>query len=234
LLRKDGVDLLRRERATAVLLIGLAGCLFAGMRGDAPVATTSLTSAQVHASTSAPCLPILVLRTARDELELPDVDRTNVAMVVGVAELDARTIDRARAALLEGLARSVEAGAIDDSLLAVLVEQMAWAAEEVAPRLARALDHLYLLLTPEQRAALVARVEAKLPNWSQTWAAGTMRHRWLEEWPDRQLPEFTADLTRTSQTWAEKSVANVRTRLPRLDPAERRALAASLRTGGED
>lgn len=224
------------------LVLGLGGCIFASMRNEAPQ-TTSLTSARMQASTAAPSLPILVARTARDDIGLTDAERANVSMIVDTAELDARTLDRARAALLEGLARGVDANDFDDTLLALLTEQMSWAAAEVAPRLQRAMDQLHDVLTPEQRLALVERVSAKLPSWAPVWAAEP-RHRWLDTWAEGELgreplsrdlgparPELSDDLVRTSRTWAEKSVANVRAKLPHLDPAQRRALAASLRTG---
>lgn len=224
---------LRRELFTAALVLSLGGCLFASMRGDADApGVASLTSAREHASSAAPSLPILVLRTARDELALAPVDRANVAMIVDVAELDVRTLDRARAALLEGLAISVDEGRYDEVRIAILIEQMEWAAGEVAPKLRRGLEQLYEMLTPEQRQEVRERVEAKLPSWAPVWATDT-KHRWLEAWPERELPDFAGDLARTSRAWGQASADRVRVALPRLDAAQRRALAASLRTGVE-
>lgn len=225
----------RAVAVTALFLVSLAGCLSFRDREEPPP-PVSLTGARVQASTVAPSLPILVLRTARDEMILLETDRSNIAMVTAVAELDARTLDRARAAMLEGLARDVEAGAMDASRDAMLVEQMSWAAGEAAPRLARALDELSLLLTPTQRRTLVARVRGRIPTWSLGWA-DEGEHAWLEAWVDGRLgklSDFTADLERTSRRWAEKCVAHVREELPRLDAEQRRALAAAVRTAIED
>jgi hypothetical protein len=224
----------RRELITAVLVLGLGGCPLEGGRND-PVSAPALTAAQMHASTAAPCLPILVVRTARDEIDLGEGERANVAMIVSVAELDARTLDRSRAALLEGLARGVDAGHLDNVLISLLTDQLPWAANEVTPRLQRDLDQLSDLLTPEQRRDVVARVRTKLPNWAQTWAADASP-RWLDTWAEGVATrgELAGDLAQTSRTWAEKSVANVRAALPHLDAAQKRALAASLRTGATE
>jgi hypothetical protein len=217
-----------------LLVLSLGACLLESARNDA-ASPASLTSAQVHASAAAPCLPILVLRTARDEIDLGEAERANVSMIVSVAELDARTLNRSRAALLEGLARGVEAGHLDDVLISLLTDQMPWAATEVAPRLQRDLDQLSDLLTPEQRRAVIERVRVKLPSWAQTWAADGSP-RWLDTWAEgvATRAELADDLAQTSRKWAEKSAANVRAALPHLDAAQKRALAASLRTGASE
>jgi Spy/CpxP family protein refolding chaperone len=229
-----GMEIVRRELFSALLVLGLGGCLLESGRHDA-VSTTSLDAARIHASAAAPSLPILVLRTSRDEIDLGEAERANVAMIVSVAELDARTLDRARAALLEGLARGVEAGEFDRVLVSLLTDQMAWAAKEVAPRLQRDLDQLSDLLTPEQRRAVIERVRVKLPSWAQTWAADGSP-RWLDTWAEgvATRAELADDLAQTSRKWAEKSAANVRAALPHLDAAQKRALAASLRTGASE
>ncbi|MBX3232539.1 MAG: hypothetical protein KIT84_16310 [Labilithrix sp.] len=216
---------------TVGLSLVLGGCLLASVRERESMAPPpTLMAAKVHASSAAPVLPIVMLRTARDELGLDDASRANVAMIVHEAEFKSHVIVHARAAFLEILAQSVEEGRVDEVEVAIFSDQVSWAMEESSRPLRAAMLQLYDALTEEQRALLVQKMAEKTALWAPTWAA-SREHRWLSGFERGDLADFGGDLVRTGRGWADKSAANVRKNLPRLDPAARRALAASLRIG---
>lgn len=193
---------------------------------------TVLSAGRLQASESAPALPIFVLRLARDELALSTADRAGVAMIVEDAEFQARTLDRARAAFFEILARSVERGSVDENAVAIYTEQMAWAAGMVGPYFAYGLNQLFDVLTPDQRVTLGVLAKQHYPVWAQAWTVTDRAPpRWLDGFPRRDFAELETTLVSTARTWADRSAANVRARLPRLDAGQRVALARSLRAG---
>jgi len=211
------------------LLLG-AGCLApATLREQS--GTAALEAARLQASEAAPALPIYVLRLAHDELSLSVADRAAVAMIIDDAEFHARTLDRSRAAFLEVLARGVDAGSMNENVLPIYTDQISWASGMVGPYLAYALGQLHDLLPPEQRVQLVAITKQHYPLWARAWAASSEPPRWVDGFARRDFTDLVPDLIGAGQRWAERSAAHVRTVLPTLEPAQRAALARSLRFG---
>ena len=150
---------------------------------------------------------------AADEAKRPQIEKLQSDLKAHLAP--ARDAERA---LLETIADGIAAGAMDAAKLDAAVAQVAIASAAVHEASVETLNQLHALLTPEERAALVDKVQAHWQVWrSVNHQAGVSGHE-----RGSRLAELTDELTLSSAQVDKISAALKDTfaNRPHFDPAQ--------------
>lgn len=219
------VRLSRRSTIVGAALLMASGCMI--LRGTDRAGTTELRSAEIASGT--PPLAAFVLRVALTDLSLAPKEAEIASGLVRDAERWTRSIDDARAVLIEDLVRSLNAGRfVPESEAAA--DRVVAATEASGPWFDEALAKLHAALDPLQRRALVGRVRARFDGWSRDWSGGVAsEHAWLATLETDAVTGASEDARATARHWADGLLGAVRDNLARGDDDERAELVRRLR-----
>ena len=174
-----------RSRASVVLPFCFAVGVGVGGLGCGGTAATEPVSSAATAATRAPVAqtahgPVKLLGDALGEVALTPAQRTEIEKLAGDAETRHAAARSARHDLTLALAAQVEAGSIDREALRPLLEAVVAAANASQPGDRAALERLHSILTPDQRAAFVDALEARV---HQRMGDLRAKHPW-KSWAD--------------------------------------------------